>query len=100
MNIKPLFDRVVVKPIKEKTEKIGNIILPESSKQPEISEVIALGTGKLDNKEVEFEVKVGDRVIFNKYSGCEFIINNEVFTIIKEKDILESFNVIEEKRTL
>lgn len=88
MNIKPLFDRVVVKPIKEKTEKIGNIILPESSKQPEISEVIALGTGKIDNKEVEFEVKVGDRVIFNKYSGCEFIMNNEVFTIIKEKDIL------------
>ena len=88
MNIKPLFDRVVVKPIKEKTEKIGNIILPESSKQPEISEVIALGTGKIDNKEVEFEVKVGDRVMFNKYSGCEFIINNEVFTIIKEKDIL------------
>ena len=94
MNIKPLFDRVVVKPIKEKTEKIGNIILPESSKQPEISEVIALGTGKLDNKEVEFEVKVGDRVIFNKYSGCEFIINNEVFTIIKEKDILA---IIEKK---
>ncbi len=88
MNIKPLFDRVVVKPIKEKTEKIGNIILPESSKQPEISEVIALGSGKLDNKEVQFEVKVGDRVIFNKYSGCEFIINNEIFTIIKEKDIL------------
>ena len=88
MNIKPLFDRVVVKPIKEKTEKIGNIILPESSKQPEISEVIALGTGKIDDKEVEFKVKVGDRVIFNKYSGCEFIINNEVFTIIKEKDIL------------
>ena len=88
MNIKPLFDRVVVKPIKEKTEKIGNIILPESSKQPEISEVIALGTGKIDNQEVQFEVKLGDKVIFNKYSGCEFIINNEVFTIIKEKDIL------------
>ena len=94
MKLKPLFDRVVVKPIKEKTEKIGNIILPESSKQPEISEVIALGTGKLDNKEVEFEVKIGDRVIFNKYSGCEFIINNEVFTIIKEKDILA---IIEKK---
>lgn len=88
MNIKPLFDRVVVKPIKEKTEKIGNIILPESSKQPEISEVIALGTGKIDGKEVEFEVNIGDRVIFNKYSGCEFILNNELFTIIKEKDIL------------
>ena len=88
MNIKPLFDRVVVKPIKEKTEKIGNIILPESSKQPEISEVIALGTGKIEGKDVQFEVKVGDKVIFNKYSGCEFIIDNDVFTIIKEKDIL------------
>ena len=94
MNIKPLFDRVVVKPIKEKTEKIGNIILPESSKQPEISEVVALGTGKVENKNVEFEVKIGDRVIFNKYSGCEFVINNEVFTIIKEKDILA---IIEKK---
>ncbi len=94
MKIKPLFDRVVVKPIKEKTEKIGNIILPESSKQPEISEVIALGTGKLDGKEVEFEVSIGDKVIFNKYSGCEFIIDNKPFTIIKEKDILA---IIEKK---
>lgn len=88
MKIKPLFDRVVVRPIKEKTEKIGNIILPESSKQPEICEVIALGTGKLDDKEINFEVKVGDRVIFNKYSGCEFLIDNNVHIIIKEKDIL------------
>ena len=88
MKIKPLFDRVVVKPIKEKTEKIGNIILPESSKQPEICEVIALGTGKVDDKEVTFEVKIGDRVLFNKYSGCEFVIENEVHIIIKEKDIL------------
>lgn len=88
MKIKPLFDRVVVRPIKEKTEKIGNIILPESSKQPEICEVVALGTGKLDDKEINFEVKVGDRVIFNKYSGCEFLIDNNVHIIIKEKDIL------------
>ena len=88
MKIKPLFDRVVVRPIKEKADKIGNIILPESSKQPEICEVIALGTGKVDDKEVKFEVKVGDHVIFNKYSGCEFLIDNTVHIIIKEKDIL------------
>lgn len=88
MNIKPLFDRVVVKPIKEKTEKIGNIILPESTKHPEISEVIALGTGEVDGKKVEFEVKIGDKVIFNKYTGCEFVMENQVYTIIKEKDIL------------
>lgn len=88
MKIKPLFDRVVVKPVKEKSDKIGNIILPESSKQPEISEVIALGIGNVDGEEYKFEVKVGDRVVFNKYSGCEFIIDNEVHIIIKEKDIL------------
>ena len=88
MKIKPLFDRVVVKPVKEKSDKIGNIILPESSKQPEISEVIALGIGNVDGEEYKFEVKVGDRIVFNKYSGCEFIIDNEVHIIIKEKDIL------------
>lgn len=88
MKLKPLFDRVVVKPIKEKPEKIGNIILPESTKHPEISEVVALGTGKIDGKEVEFEVKIGNRVIFNKFSGNDFKIDNEMYTIIKEKDIL------------
>jgi chaperonin GroES len=88
MKIKPLFDRVVVKPLKDKPEKIGNIILPESTKHPEISEVIALGTGKIDGKKVNFEVKIGDKVIFNKYSGSEFKIDNQMYTIIKEIDIL------------
>ena len=88
MKLKPLFDRVVVKPIKEKSEKIGNIILPESTKHPEICEVIALGVGKVDEKDVSFQVKLGDKVVFNKYSGCEFVLDNEVHIIIKEKDIL------------
>lgn len=88
MKIKPLFDRVVLKPIKEKPEKIGNIILPESTKHPEISEVVALGVGEVDGNKVKFEVKIGDRVIFNKYSGNDFKIDNEMYTIIKEKDIL------------
>ena len=88
MNVKPLFDRVVVKAIPIKNEKIGNIILPEITKQPEVSEVVALGTGKVDGKDVEFELKLGDHVIFNKFNGNEFKIGNETFTIIKEKDIL------------
>ena len=94
MKIKPLFDRVVLKPIKEKSDKIGNIILPESSKQPEISEVIALGTGNVDGKEVVFEVDIGDKVLFNKFSGYEFVIDGEVYIIIKEKDIL---GIVEKK---
>jgi len=88
MNIKPLFDRVVVKELPQKPDKIGNIILPEIAKRPEISEVVALGSGKIDGKEVEFEVKIGDHVIYNKYSGSDFKIDNEIYTIIKEKDIL------------
>ena len=88
MKLKPLFDRVVVKAIPIKPEKIGNIILPEIAKQPEISEVVALGTGKVDGKDVNFEVKIGDKVVFNKYNGNEFKIDNEIYTIITEKDIL------------
>lgn len=88
MNIKPLFDRVVVKELPNKPEKLGNIILPEITKKPEISEVIALGVGEVDGKKVNFEVKIGDHVIFNKFSGNEFKLNNETYTIIKEKDIL------------
>ena len=88
MKLKPLFDRVVVKTLPIKNEKIGNIILPEITKQPEVSEVVALGTGKVDGKDVEFELKLGDHVIFNKFNGNEFKIGNETFTIIKEKDIL------------
>ncbi|MCI5497586.1 MAG: co-chaperone GroES [Firmicutes bacterium] len=88
MKLKPLFDRVVVKTLPSKAEKIGNIILPEITKQPEISEVVYLGVGKVDGKNVEFEVKVGDKVIFNKFNGNEFKLGNETYTIIKEKDIL------------
>lgn len=88
MELIPLFDRVVVKPLPIKQEKLGNIILPEIAKQPEISEVIALGVGKLDGNEIKFQVKIGDKVIFNKFNGNEFKINNENYTIIKEKDIL------------
>lgn len=92
MNITPLFDRVVVKTLPQKSEKIGNIILPEITKRPEISEVVALGKGTLDGKEIKFEVKIGDHVIFNKYSGNEFKLDNETYTIIKEKDILAIIN--------
>lgn len=88
MKIVPLYDRVVLKTLPQKSEKIGNIILPEITKRPEISEVVALGEGILDGNEVKFQVKLGDHVIFNKFTGNEFKIENETFTIIKEKDIL------------
>ncbi|MBE5738156.1 MAG: co-chaperone GroES [Clostridiales bacterium] len=88
MKLKPLFDRVVVKALPDKPEKIGNIILPEITKAPEICEVVALGVGDVDGKAVNFSVKIGDKVIFNKYAGSEFKIDGVDYTIIKEKDIL------------
>ena len=88
MKIKPLYDRVVLKKLPQACEKLGNIILPEITKRPEICEVVELGVGKLDGKDVEFVVKVGDKVIFDEHLGSEFKIKNETYTIINEKDIL------------
>ena len=88
MKIKPLFDRVVVKTIPNKQEKIGNIILPEIAKKPEICEVVALGCGNIDGNKYDFEVKIGDKVVFNKFAGSEFKIDGETYIIIKEKDLL------------
>ena len=92
MKLKPLFDRIVVKQLPIKQEKVGSIILPEIAKQPEISEVVALGVGKVDGENYQFEVKLGDKVIFNKFNGSEFKIDGETYTIIKEKDILAIIN--------
>ena len=88
MKLIPLYDRVVLKTLPQKAEKIGNIILPEITKKPEISEVVAIGEGIIDGKEVTFKVKIGDHVIFNKFTGNEFKLDNETYTKIKEKDIL------------
>lgn len=88
MKLKPLFDRVVVKTLPDKPDKIGNIILPEITKAPEICEVVSLGVGDIDGKNVNFTVKIGDKVVFNKYAGSEFKIDGETYIVIKEKDIL------------
>ena len=90
MKIIPLYDRIVLKRVEEKKEKIGNIILPESAQEkPILMEVIALGTGgKIDGNEISFKVKVGDKVLYNKFAGYDFTIEKETFTLIKETDIL------------
>ena len=88
MKIQPLFDRVVVKPVVVDTPTDSSNILPERTQKPELCEVVSLGIGKVDNNEFSFTVKVGDKVLFNRYAGSDFIINNETFTIIKEIDIL------------
>lgn len=95
MKIKPLYDRVVLKTVSEKkSEKASSIILPENANcKSEISVVQELGTGgMIDGNKIEWLVKVGDRVIYNKYSAHEFTIDGETFTIISQNDILAIIN--------
>lgn len=90
MTIKPLADRVVVKPIEaEETTKSGIILAASAQEKPEIAEIIAVGPGGVvEGKEVTMYVNVGDRVIIGKYSGTEVKLDNEEYTIVKQSDIL------------
>jgi chaperonin GroES len=90
-NLKPLGDRVVVKPEPEEIKTKSGIVLPDSAKEkPSEGTVIAVGSGKiLDNgQKVPMEVKIGDKIIYSKYGGTEVKIENEEYMILSEKDIL------------
>jgi len=89
--LKPLADRVVVKPSVAEERTKGGIVLPDTAKdKPQEGEVVAIGPGRLldDGKRVAPEVKVGDKVIYSKYSGTEIKIEGEEYLILREADIL------------
>ena len=91
MTLKPLNDRVIVKRVESETKTLGGIIIPDTAKEkPVKAEVIAVGTGKmLDNGTRQpMQVKVGDKVLFGKYSGTEVKIGGEEHLILREDDIL------------
>ena len=91
MNIRPLYDRVVVKRIEEKETVQGGIIIPDTAKEkPQEGEVVAVGQGKRtdDGKLIPLDVKAGDRILFGKYSGSEIKLEGEEFLIIREEEIL------------
>ena len=90
VNITPLHDRVVVKRLEEKESIKGGIIIPDSAKEkPQEGEVVAVGAGKREKGErIPLDVKVGDRVLFGKYSGNDIKIDDEEFMIMKEDEIL------------
>lgn len=90
MKLKPLFDKVVVKEIEEKENVRGGIILPNSAQEKkEIAEVIAVGEGGIiDGKEVKMVIKVGDKVLYSKYAGSQFKVEDKEVTIIRQSDIL------------
>jgi chaperonin GroES len=90
MKVKPLADRVVVRPSPAEERTKGGIILPDTAKEkPVIGEVVAVGPGKVteDGKKVLPEVKVGDKVLYGKYSGTEVTIDGEEYLIMREADI-------------
>ena len=92
MNIRPLYDRIVVKRLEdEKENKIGGLFIPDSAKEkPQEGEVVAVGKGKRleDGKVVPLDVEKGNRVLFGKYSGSEIRIDGEEFLIMREDEVL------------
>ncbi|UCB54076.1 MAG: co-chaperone GroES [Thiotrichales bacterium] len=91
MNIRPLHDRVVVKRMEEERTSAGGIVIPDSAaEKPQKGEVVAVGNGKVtESGDLRaLDVKVGDQVLFGKYSGTEIKIDGEDVLIMKEEDIL------------
>ena len=91
MKIRPLHDRVVIKRMEEEKASPGGIIIPDSAtEKPVKGEVVAVGNGKIqDNGNVQpLDVKVGDTVLFGKYSGTEVTIDSDELVVMKEDDIM------------
>ncbi len=90
MNIKPLFDKVVVEAVKAEEKSKGGIILTAAAQEkPATCLVVAVGPGGvIDGKEVTMQVKVGDKVLLSKYSGTEVKLDGKEYTIIRQSDIL------------
>ena len=90
MKLVPLFDKVVLKQLVAEETTASGIVLPGAAKEkPQQAEVIAVGPGGVvDGKEVSMQVKVGDKVIYSKYSGTEVEVEDEKYVVVKQNDIL------------
>jgi len=91
MNVKPLEDRVILKPMEAEQKTAGGIIIPDNAKEkPQKGEVIAAGPGKTSEKgaKIEMTLKKGDKVLYGKYSGTEITIDGQDYLIVRESDVL------------
>lgn len=90
MKLKPLFDKIVLKQVDAVETTASGIVLPGTAKEkPQMAEVIAVGPGGvIDGKEIKMQVKAGDIVLYSKYAGNEFKIDDETVTIIRQSDVL------------
>ena len=89
MNIKPLFDRVVIKMVEaEETTKSGIILAGNAKEKPQVAEIVAVGPGGVvEGKEITMQVKAGDRVLISKYAGTEVKLDGQEYTILRQNDI-------------
>ena len=91
MNIRPIYDRVVVKRVEDKQDMHGALYIPDSAKEkPQEGEVVAVGRGKRmeDGTIVALDVKAGDRILFGKYSGSDIKVDGQEYMIMREDEIL------------
>jgi len=90
LKLHPLADRVAIRPLEETEQMRGGLYIPDTAKEkPQQGEIIAVGPGRFEKGErVAMELKVGDRVLYGKYSGTEVTMEDETFLIIKESDVL------------
>ncbi len=91
MNLKPLADRVIVKPLEAEEKTAGGIIIPDNAKEkPQKGEVVAVGGGKISDsgKKIDMTLKKGDRVLYGKYSGTEVTVDGDDLLIMRESDVL------------
>jgi|SRR4029077_17848397 chaperonin GroES len=96
VNVAPLHDRVLVRRLEEKEIAKGGIIIPDTAKEkPQEGEVMAVGAGKIEKgKRVPLEVKVGDRILFGKYTGNDITIDDQEYLILREDEILAKISGI------
>jgi len=90
INVGPLADRVVVRSLEGNEQTRGGLFIPDTAKEkPQQGEIVAVGPGRFEkDKRVPMDVKVGDKVLYGKYSGTEVTIDNEQFLILRESDVL------------
>jgi chaperonin GroES len=90
VKVSPLADRVVVKPLEDTEQMRGGLYIPDTAKEkPQQGEVVAAGPGRFEkDKRVPMEVKVGDRILYGKYSGTEVVLDGDTYLILRESDVL------------
>jgi chaperonin GroES len=100
-NLTPLHDRVLVRRLEEKDTAKGGIIIPDTAKEkPQEGEVIAVGAGKIEKgKRIPLEVKVGDRILFGKFTGSDIKIDDQEYLVLREEEILAKLSGIAKAAT-